>query len=513
MGWGAASRVPVTERGCSLVYLVSDWFCAEMSAGCTAWETFLSAPCLLAVPIVTAGLHERPFHSQVTVMNDSAIDDLRPHYAFVLRLGLVVLCMLAGLTNLRGQESRSAASRSLDYPVAEVIAEPEAIAVAGSLVDFESQALANHPALARAWAEVRQAEGEAWQARLMPNPQLGFGVPQFAGSESQYNVTVGQEIPTGGKLRLSSAVLWQDVVRARQAVERTRFEVLTQVRQQYFSALAARNRTAILEQLVSISRRSRELGEAQLRAGEATRTDTLLLEVELNKAEVALETTRTIYETRLRQLAAAVGLPDLPIAEVNGSLDAPLPDIELVETQEEALAANARLRMAEAGIQRSELQLRRALVEPSPTFQVMGGYQYQATPIRDQATMEILMTVPLWNRNQGGIRAARAGISQAIAQRHQVAAEIAGEVADAMRRYKAAEQLVERYREAILPRSQESFELTQRLYEQGEIDFLRLLQTQRSLIEVNLDYIDAQENRWLAAAEIAGLLQLEQLLP
>ena len=39
---------------------------------------------------------------------------------------------------------------------------------------------------------------------------------------------------------------------------------------------------------------------------------------------------------------------------------------------------------------------------------------------------------------------------------------------------------------------------------------IRLLQAQRQWMEVELGYVNAQETRWTAAAEVAGLLQADQ---
>jgi hypothetical protein len=41
---------------------------------------------------------------------------------------------------------------------------------------------------------------------------------------------------------------------------------------------------------------------------------------------------------------------------------------------------------------------------------------------------------------------------------------------------------------------------------------MRVLQTQRALIESEVNYLSAQEARWSAAAEISGLLQ-EEIFP
>ena len=88
--------------------------------------------------------------------------------------------------------------------------------------------------------------------------------------------------------------------------------------------------------------------------------------------------------------------------------------------------------------------------------------------------------------------------------------ELSGLAADVVGRYRSASQLVERFEQQILPKALESQRITQQLFAQDQIDFLRLLQAQRTFIEVNLAYINAQETRWTAAAELAGLLQTDQ---
>jgi outer membrane protein TolC len=52
--------------------------------------------------------------------------------------------------------------------------------------------------------------------------------------------------------------------------------------------------------------------------------------------------------------------------------------------------------------------------------------------------------------------------------------------------------------------------MTRQTYVIGQESYLRLLQAQRQLMEVSLDYVNAQEQRWTAAAAVAGLLQAEQ---
>ena len=406
--------------------------------------------------------------------------------------------------------AQSPPSESLPAP-AGVAAEPALASNTVELTFLEQLALQNHPRIHAAWEDVRSAEGRTIQAGLYRNPQIGTASPQLAGPESQYNVFMSQDIITGGKLRLSAAAASQEIDQARLAAVRARFEVLTEVRRQFYSLLAAQNRVAVLQEMVVIGRKSQEIGQALLRGGEGARTDTLVLDVELSRAEVALQNAETVLATGKRQLAAAIGQPDLTIGILYGDLSAELPRLDIEGLQAGVIASNAQVGIAGLEVQQARILYDRAVVEPSPTFNVMGGYQYQVSPdVHSQGIAQVTMSVPLWDRNQGNIRSAQANLARAHADARRVEVTLAGQAAAALARYRSAVQLVERYTTSILPKSRESLQLTQQLYQRQQIDFLRLLQAQRTLNEVNLGYIDAQEARWTAAAEIANLLQVEQ---
>jgi cobalt-zinc-cadmium efflux system outer membrane protein len=100
-------------------------------------------------------------------------------------------------------------------------------------------------------------------------------------------------------------------------------------------------------------------------------------------------------------------------------------------------------------------------------------------------------------------------VGRADAEIRRVQLELSGQAAEAFGRYQSAVALAAKYQQGILPRARETVDLTQRLYEAQQIDFLRLLSAQRTLSDVNLGYIDAQAARWDAAAELANLLQME----
>lgn len=394
-----------------------------------------------------------------------------------------------------------------ELPPAKEVAET---ATGMSLADFEQLAMEQHPKLVSAVEAIRAADGRAWQAGRPPNPQIGTGSGQWAGSQSQYNTFISQDIITGGKLRLDAAAGRVEADQMRLAHVRATFEVLTAVRRQFYRTLAAQRRVEQLSELRRIAAKSVQIGQDLLKAGEGARPDVLILEVEAKKVEVAHKNAETNLAAARRQLATVLGNPDLQIGSLAGDLGVRFPELDALSLQAEITENNAELARADAEVRRSSLLLERAIVEPKPKLNIMGGYQYQVEPLHNQAIFQFAMSVPLWDRNRGGIDAARANHLRAHADFEQTRLALTEQATDALNRYRQANEQVRTYEVELLPRTKESLELTQQLYEKGQADFLDVLAVQRTLQEVNLNFIDALESRAAAAADLGGLLQMEQ---
>lgn len=412
----------------------------------------------------------------------------------------------------------NSASASTAIQTEAVAAEAESVpAPAGEpmvgtpLEEFVFLAETGNPALREAAARVQVAQGNAIQAGLYPNPTFYTGSPQWTGSISQYNWFVGQDFITAGKLKLDRSAAYRSVEQAQLELTRTRFEVLTNVRRQFFITAVAQRRVEVLSELLRVSANSRDIGRKLLKAGESNQADAILLEIENDRTEVAYQNSVAALAAARRQLAAVVGIPDMPIDELRFELAMMLPAYEHEALRQGVVDRNALAAVAAVEIRRMQIQLRRAIVQPRPNFNIQAGYQYSVEdPHNDQGIAQLSMSVPLWNRNQGGIRAAQAETARATAALQRVENDLSQQTARALGEYAAAGERVAIYEEKLLPKAREVFRVNQSLFEQGQTDFLRLLQTQRTLIEADLGYLDAQEARWSAAATIAGLLQLEQ---
>jgi cobalt-zinc-cadmium efflux system outer membrane protein len=382
------------------------------------------------------------------------------------------------------------------------------------LPEFVAFAERSHPKLRAALAAVEAARGKAVQARLYPNPSIAGSSPQIAGSNSQWNGFATQDIVTAGKLRLAQQAALREVQKAEYELIRARFDVLRDVRQGFYALLVSQRRVEIYKQLLDIARRSFEIGRQLADAGEGTKADVLFWSIERDRAEVRLLNAAVYIETGRRQLATAIGLPRADVGTLEADLFQRLPQFDLEMLQEAVVSRHALPRAAEAEIARAQWALERAVVEPIPNINVLGGYQRQVDfPPQDQGLMQVMVEVPLFDRNQGNIRSARADIASSRAALRTTELDLATQAAQVIASYRTSQRLVAWYEEFILPKARETLQLSQTLYAQGEVTFLSLLQAQRILTETELAYVESQADRWNGAVTIADLLQLQEFPP
>ncbi len=398
----------------------------------------------------------------------------------------------------------------MPMPPAEIVAPGDPVGGL-SLDQLTAITLANNPAIRAAQQLVFAARGKALQASLYPNPIMGTASPQLAADQSQYNAYVFQDLVTKGKIGLDTAAATRAVGQAEMALVRARFDALTVVRQFFATALAMQQRVELLERMVHIATSSLKIGQGLVEQGVGPRSDVLLLEIELAKAEAELSNGRTLADASRRQLAAATGLIELDISRVAGDLKQPLPNYELVAVQQEVLARNALVRSAQLEISRNDFLYQRARVEPFPNINMMGGYQNQANGVdipENQAIYQFQMIVPLWNKNQGNIRASQANIGAAAAQYNRVRTELAANAAAAVGRYLTARQWVDRYEDKILPGATKCSGSPKRFTARGRSSSCVTWRHSARYWTRPWPTL-AQETRWHAAAVVAGLLQSE----
>ena len=371
-----------------------------------------------------------------------------------------------------------------------------------------------HPRLAQvAWA-TETARGRAIQAGLYPNPTLSVTGDELGDRTGPGGIWTApyfsQEIVTGNKLGLSKAAALKEVDQATLTVVSERYRIFTDVRQNFFEVVTLQRRAEILGELIGLAEKSVENANKLFKAKEGSELDVVQLEVDQERYRADLEATNRTLPAAFRRLAASVGVQDLPDTAVVGDLDLPLPDYDLERLRVYVLGIHPELRSAQIGVERAQLVLKRATVEPIPNVTVGTGYVRQNQNKSNDWVIAASIPVPLWNRNQGNIFAAKAQVGESINEVGRVQNDLVNRLAASFAIYAAARKRAEKYKSTILPKAEQSYQLSLKAYQGGQFEYLRVLQAQRAVAEARLEYLRSLGEMWRAASEIAGLMLEDQ---
>jgi cobalt-zinc-cadmium efflux system outer membrane protein len=389
-----------------------------------------------------------------------------------------------------------------------VLSETKPAGWSSTLAGLESVALGQHPAILASRQQLAAAQGRYQQAGLPPNPVLQYQSEEIGneGSSGLHSVRVSQQFVTANKLGLAQQVAAQQAARLSAEVRRTELQVLTELRIAFAQALIAQRRVALANKIVDLSEQSVQSAELLLKAQEISKVALLQAQVEAEQARISADNATTLLAANRRSLAAAVSLDELPEGDLVGDLEQGLQARPWDEMLESIAAQSPELLAAGSNLDRARWALRLACAQVTPNVTAQVGAGVDTGSDDTYAVLGVTVPLPIRNRNQGNIRAARASVAAAFSAMEKIRLDLEGRLATAVGRYETARRRYERLRDNVLPGAEETFELSKAAFDAGESNYLTLLTAQRTLVNTKLRILDALDQTRQASAEIDGLL-------
>jgi len=344
-----------------------------------------------------------------------------------------------------------------------------------------------------------RAEANRLLASAYPNPAYWFNQEGLTGGfeRESNNVRyhrIEQVIEGFGKRRHRLTAGQAGVEEARAEFQDTVRLLIFELKQTFYEVLLAQ---ANAETAAASLQRFREvvsITESRFEQGEIPESDLIRTKVEALRFEDDVASAGVVLATAKSRLALLVGL-DGPV-EVQGSLEqgldqlpaGSLPSVDrLVErallARPDLAAVQARQRRAE-----SEVNLNRALRYPDLTVGLQSEYSSGLQGADDLSTfgVGVGVTLPIWNRNRGGIALAQADLRQTEARVRQQERAIRAEIDTALEQFRVSVERAEVVRSQLLPRTRESLTIAEALYEEGATSLLQLLDAQQAFNEAQL---------------------------
>lgn len=263
-----------------------------------------------------------------------------------------------------------------------------------------------------------------------------------------------------------------------------RAELTQAVRGQFAAAAATRDRLQLAQANNERAREIARIAEELVAAGREPPLRALRARANAVQTEAALRAAEAAELAARRTLASLFGVTE-PVASVAGPL------IPLVQTMLDPSATlDVRLAQAERAQAEAVLQQERVSARLDPSVGV--GVRRSRDTGGTALIAGVSLPLPVFDRNQGNIAAARAGINAAEARRTLALAQASVRINNARNNISAAQARVTALEGAAVPQAREALRLTDLAYRAGRLTLLELLDAQQALATTEAELIDAR---------------------
>lgn len=368
--------------------------------------------------------------------------------------------------------------------------------------------------------ESEAAESMLRQARLLPNPSATVkrmkdreGMEQSTMIEASLPLEVSGR--RGARIRAAEAELKLKMA----AVEVKELSLAFEIRTAYGRAYAAARRVELLRKRVALAADAFALSVAAVEEGRLAPLDRNIEGVELNRMRAKLEAAASEAERYRNELAVLVGGDlgsDVRIADLP---DPSVPSGDERSRISEGLAVRADLKGARALELLAESRLTLARADGRPETEVMASYEQGKThfnglgidragrPVSLDREMRLFsfgirVTLPVFDRNQGAVAAAAAE-AEAARQRRLYGESVArGEILTAHQRERRADRAFEVMKTAVRDQARRNLEVVRESHLLGERSLGEYLVEQQKLVDIEMETIDAEVERYNAKLEL-----------
>jgi cobalt-zinc-cadmium efflux system outer membrane protein len=371
--------------------------------------------------------------------------------------------------------------------------------------NFVAFALLNSPAVEAAFDDWSASVERITVERSMPDPQLTLQA-YITDRLSSLMPGLAWNLPGPGKLKARGAVAAAESQGKYFAFESALLQAAFEVKKAFYELHFLDERLRINRETLSLLTGLEQLARAQNDVGKATLQDVLRAQIERDRVANEIINIEDSRRPGLAAFKAALGIacdradPPVPL---RWEPEGPIPDSD--ELLRIGFSRNPRLKAMEADVRAAEAGIAMAYKEKVPDFNLALMADVKASPVLywPQAGMSL----PLW-RDKLAAEIAQARKNE-LAARARLSGEQIALAVDFAEKSFACRQLsrnLNLLETQLIPKARQSLEIARAGYLSGTIDFFNLIDTERTLLEFQMNAVEARTGRETALAELSLLI-------
>jgi cobalt-zinc-cadmium efflux system outer membrane protein len=312
---------------------------------------------------------------------------------------------------------------------------------------------------------------------------------------SEWAVGIAQPFETGGQQsrRRAAAAAAADALLADVAEARAQARVEAALR--FHAVLGAQRRVQLEQRALDLLDSTAQAVAKRRAAGEDTRLDANVAQIEAERARNALDAAREQLLDERSELATLLQLPPSALPEVTGELLPPQADHPTYQLEQLLASAQGlpklRALAAREAAARARAEVERASRLPDVTVGLNVGREGPSDSRERVTTLSVSVPLPLFSRNDAAIGQALTEVTQAEIERQTATRDAEAQVRRLWSRLESQRSRLQRLQRTVLAASADNQQLATKSRQAGQLGLLDQLLVNRQAVEAERELNDA----------------------
>jgi len=356
-----------------------------------------------------------------------------------------------------------------------------------TLQDYLNFASGSNAELKARFEEWRSAIEQVPQARALDDPMFTYEA-ETGTSPRMQKFEFKQVFPWLGKIEARTDAASANAKAARQRFEAAKLKLYWQVKKEFFEFLYLKEAIDIAEQNLELIKHFEQVALAKYTAAIGSHPDIIRAQIELAKLDEVLISLREFKKPQIARLDAILNRP------AEAALDWPskpeITKLGIDNAQLVNLLKEKNPQLAEMGwmieAARNEVKLAKKKFYPD----IGVGFAPRTDNMGDDSVVWMFsMNIPLWRDSyKAAEEQAKANMRKITLQKIDTENNLVSQLADVLYEIEESDRKINLYNDILIPKAQELINASEAAYKAGTLDFLSLIDSQRMLLEYNLNY-------------------------
>lgn len=373
-----------------------------------------------------------------------------------------------------------------------------------TLENYIEYAVENNPGIKAKYQKWQAEESRVGYVGGLPEPVLSYGyfienVETRVGPQEQ-RFGIKQSIPWFGTLGTKKEIARQNSKVVYQKYQSFQLNLIYKIKKAYYDYYLLGRQLAITKDNYQLLEFWESIIRAKYKVALSEHHDLINAQVELGKLEDQLISLENQLAPKADVLRSLLNLPS--------DFEIPIPDsIDLKErifdedsVKSEVIASNPDLEAIRHMIDKENSSVNLAGKSSWPNFTFGVDYIQTGAALdpsmkesgKDPWMVNVGMTLPIWfGKNKAKNNEAKAQLMQTEYLHENYKNELTSYISQVLFEYHDALRKIKLYRDGLIPKSEQSLNVTFKAYQTGATDFLNVLNTQRQLLDLQLKFYQA----------------------